>query len=249
MKILKTVVKERRVNFGSKQLWPKISVICSVYNAAEWLGKYLEAVNEQFEHNFEVIFVNANSTDESSQLIRDFKFREGIKITLLESLERISIYAAWNIGIKEAEGQYVMNWNTDDLLYPSGLQTYTEYVLKYPHIDFFYSPCCVVNSQSFENIVGIRNWPPYSHHTLLQICIGGPFPLIKKEAIEKCGLFKEKYISSGDYEMWLILSKNNFKFKKIPDIIGCFHHRDNSVSVENLQLAQEEDREIQNLYR
>jgi hypothetical protein len=60
--------------------------------------------------------------------------------------------------------------------------------------------------------------------------------------------FSEKYVSSGDYEMWLKLSKNNYKFQKIPETIGCFMDRPNSVSQQKIQLAQQEDREIQNKY-
>ena len=49
--------------------------------------------------------------------------------------------------------------------------------------------------------------------------------------------------------MWLNLSKRGFKFKKIPDIIGCFYQREDSVSMDNLKIAQEEDREIQQLHK
>ena len=226
-----------------------ISVICSVYNSSEWLSLYLKAVNNQFEPNFEIVFVDANSTDNSVQLIQDFKFREGIDVRLIKNEERISIYAAWNKGIKEARGRYVMNWNTDDLLYPSALQIYNQYIQKYPEIDFFYSPCCTMGSQDFDDITGLRNWPQYSHEILLHFCLGGPFPLVKKSAIEECGYFKEKYVSSGDYEMWLNLSQNGFNFKKIPEIVGCFYHREDSVSVKNLGTAQNEDREIQYNYK
>ena len=227
----------------------KISVICSVYNSSQWLPLYLETVNDQFERNFEIVFVDANSTDDSVQLIRDFEFREGIEATLIKSEERIGIYTAWNRAIKEAQGQYVMNWNTDDLIYPSGLQIYNQYIQKYPEIDFFYSPCCTIGSQNFDDITGLRNWPQYSHEILLHLCLGGPFPLVKKSAIEECGFFKEKYISSGDYEMWLNLSKNGFNFKKIPETVGCFYYRKDSVSVKGMGVAQNEDREIQNRYR
>ena len=139
MKTLKTVVKEQRGNFGKRQQWPKISVICSVYNASKWLEGYLNALNNQFEDSFEVIFIDANSTDNSLEIIQKFDFRDGIKVSIIENLERISIYTAWNMGIREANGHYVMNWNTDDLLYPSALQTYTEYILRNPKVDLFYS--------------------------------------------------------------------------------------------------------------
>lgn len=227
----------------------KISIICSVYNSSKWLPKYLDSVNNQFLNKFEIVFVDANSTDNSLSIINNYTFREGIKVKVIKEHSRVTIYKAWNIAIKNCKGDYIMNWNTDDLLYRSGLQTYSSYIKEYPEIDFFYSPCCVVNDQNFDSIVGLRNWPEYSHEALLQICIGGPFPMIKKSAVEKCGFFKEKYISSGDYEMWLNLSKKGFKFKKISDVLGCFYQRDNSISMNNLNAAQKEDREIQQLHK
>ena len=234
--------------FG-KRLMSSISVICSVYNSAEWLPRYLEAVNNQFESNIQIVFVEANSTDNSVKLIKDFDFRDGIDVKIIEKEDRITIYAAWNLAIRESSGKYIMNWNTDDLIYPSGIQIYNNYTKKFPQSDFFYSPCFMIGSQNFDNITGLRNWPEYSHEILLHLCFGGPFPLVKKSAIEKCGFFKEEYLSSGDYEMWLNLSSNGFKFTKIPEIVGCFYHRENSVSVKNLSKAQEEDKKIQEFYK
>ena len=227
----------------------KISVICSLYNASRWLAHYLEAVNNQFEQNFEIVFIDANSTDNSLQIISNFKFREGIEVKIITNEERIGIYAAWNIGIKACKGEYIMNWNTDDLLYPSAVQIYSQYAQKNPEIDLFYGPCFMVGSQNFNHITGLRNWPEYSHGTLSKICLCGPFPLVRKSSIEKCGFFEEKYISSGDYEMWLKLSQKGFLFKRIPEIVGCFYFREDSVSVKNLNIAQKEDKEIQNIYK
>lgn len=226
-----------------------ISVICSVYNASKWLDIYLNAVNNQLQNEYEIIFIDANSSDSSVEIISNFNFRDGIKMQVIKNSERITIYKAWNIGIKNASNPYVMNWNTDDLLYPSAIQTYSNYAKKYPEIDLFYSPFSIINSQSYDSIVGLRNWPEHSHDLLLKFCYCGPFPLVKKAAIEKVGYFNDKYKSSGDYDMWLKLSKSNFKFKKIPDIIGSFYQREDSVSIDNINLAQKEDKEIQEKYK
>jgi glycosyltransferase involved in cell wall biosynthesis len=226
-----------------------ISIICSVYNSSKWLDIYLNCVNKQLQKEFEIIFIDANSTDSSVSIIKNFKFRKGIKYKIIKNSERINVYKAWNLGITECSGQYVMNWNTDDLLYPSALATYYEYSKQNPSIDLFYSPFCIINSQNYDSIIGFRNWPEHSHELLLKFCYCGPFPLVKKSAIQSVGYFNEKYKSSGDYDMWLKLSKANFKFKKIPDIIGLFYQRDDSVSTGELRLAQEEDKEIQEKYK
>lgn len=226
-----------------------ISVICSVYNSSKWLDVYLNCVNNQLEKEFEIIFIDANSSDNSVDIINNFNLRKGISKQIIKNSERITIYNAWNIGIKNASNPYIMNWNTDDLIYPSAIQTYSNYANKYPEIDLFYSPCCIINSQSYDSIVGLRNWPEHSHDLLLKFCYCGPFPLVKKTAVESVGYFNENYKSSGDYDMWLKLSKFGFKFKKISDIIGSFYQREDSVSVAGLELAQTEDEEIQEKYR
>ena len=226
-----------------------ISIICSVYNSSKWLDIYLNCVNDQFEKEFEIIFIDANSIDSSVSIIENFKFRKGISYKIIKNLENINIYKAWNIGISECSGEYIMNWNTDDFLYPSALTTYLEYIKQNPSVDLFYSPCCIINSQSYDSIIGLRNWPEYSHELLLKFCYCGPFPLVKKNAIQSVGYFNEKYISSGDYDMWLKLSKAGFKFKKIPDIIGLFYQREDSISTAGLVMAQAEDKEIQEKYK
>lgn len=225
-----------------------ISVICSVYNAEKYLQEYLKYVNLQFLKEFEIIFIDAKSTDQSLEIIRNFKFRSGIQALILPQQNNINIYEAWNIGIKEANGDYIVNWNTDDILFPSALKTYDDYSQAHPDIDLFYGPCFLSREHSLNNISNIYMWPEYSHQQLLARCICGPFPMVKKSAIKEVNFFNEDYISSGDYDMWLKLSYFNYKFKKIPEVVGCFLGREDSVSQSKLLTARQEDLEIQKKY-
>ena len=225
-----------------------ISVIVSVYNSEAFLKKYLQFANDQFLDSFEIIFVDANSSDRSLEIIENFKFRNGISVKILPQNSRITVYQAWNIAVRQSTQKYIVNWNTDDILFPSALETYSCYLKNFPEVDLFYSSCFISKDQSLQSIYDMFLWPEYSHKTLLQRCICGPFPMVKKSAIESVGYFSEKYISSGDYDMWLKLSKNDFKFKKIPEIIGSYYRRESSVSLSSIEIAQKEDREIKKLY-
>ena len=193
-----------------------ISVITSVYNSQVFLDKFLNYVNDQFLTEFEIVFVDAQSSDDSLNILQNFNFREGISIQILPQDSRVTVYEAWNLGIKNSQGTYIVNWNTDDMLFPSALQTYNSYLHSFPEVDLFYGPCFVSSQQGPETINQVIHLhPPFNHGNLVRQCTIGPFPLVRKSAIEAVGYFNEKYISSGDYEMWLKLSKNNFKFKKI----------------------------------
>ena len=96
-----------------------ISVICSNYNSSRWIDRYCSYINSQILNEFEIIFVDANSTDDSLQKIKDFTFRKGIKSTLIELEDRVPVYEAWNRAIKVSTYDYVMNYNTDDKLFDS----------------------------------------------------------------------------------------------------------------------------------
>ena len=225
-----------------------ISVICSIYNSEKYLPKYLELVNSQFLKEFEIVFVDANSTDNSPNIIKNACFRDGITTKILTQQSRISIYQAWNAAIKKSSHDYVVNWNTDDVLFPTALETYQSYINNFPGVDLFYSPYLFCRDQDSEECFDIDLVPAYSHQQLLNRCICGPFPLLKKSTVAHVGYFDEKYISSGDYAMWLKMSKNKCVFKKIPEIIGCFTSRTDSVSQSKMNIAQREDQDIRCRY-
>ena len=223
-----------------------ISVICSNYNSEKWIDSYLNSLNDQFLENFEVVFVDANSTDSSIDKILNFEFREGISTLILPLKERVGVYEAWNRAIKVARGDYIVNYNTDDHLFKSSLQTYSSYLSNLPGIDLFYSPCLIASPDG--KIIGLRNWPQYSHETLKKICICGPFPCVKKMALVDAGLFDTQYKSSADYDMWLKLSSMKKRFKRIDEVLGHFCYREDSVSNTLLAQHQVDDKEIQGKY-
>ena len=51
----------------------KISILCSNYNSSKWIDGYLKSINNQLLDCFEIIFVDANSTDNSLKTIKSFR--------------------------------------------------------------------------------------------------------------------------------------------------------------------------------
>ena len=227
----------------------KISIICSNYNSDRWIEEYFEYVNNQTLKNFDIIFIDVKSTDDSLNKIQSYKFRDGIRKIIIEYPERIGVYKTWNIGIRAAETPYVMNYNTDDMLDEEALEIYSKAIEENPDTDIIYGPCGFVNSRNPKEFVGFGNWPEYSHEIMMQICICGPFPLAKRESLIKAGYFDEDFISSGDYEMWARMSKQGFSFKRIPEVLGSFYFRNDSVHSENKEIAKQEDAYIQQKYK
>jgi len=211
-----------------------ISLLCSNYNSEEWIDGYLKYLNSQFLYEFEVIFVDANSTDTSLQTIKNFQLRKGIQKKVIECKDRVGIYEAWNMAIKESRYDYVMNYNTDDKLFPAALSNLAAYLKTYPDIDVFYSNCFITDDKDHNNIINFYNWWDANQMSnLMQGCCCGPFPLLKKQSVVDAGLFDPSFTISGDYEMWCRMNAKGYKFKKIDEPVGAYYHNPAGMSTAN----------------
>ena len=104
-------MKEKRKN-------DLISIVIPVYNAAPYLKETIRTIEEQTYPNWEVIFVDDASTDESLQILQ--KYKESKK----ENKQRIEILtlqknkgpaAARNAGVSAAQGRYLVFQDADDI--------------------------------------------------------------------------------------------------------------------------------------
>jgi glycosyltransferase involved in cell wall biosynthesis len=94
---------------------PIISVIVPFYNSGEIIKNSIESLKNQTSDNFEVIFINDGSTDNSLEVLKenlnDCKFNYEI---INKINEGVSI--ARNVGIEEAKGNYVYFLDADDFI-------------------------------------------------------------------------------------------------------------------------------------
>ena len=229
-----------------------VTILCSTYNSSQWIDGYLESINNLLLDEFNIVFVDANSTDTSLQTIKDHIFREGISKKIIECKEKVSIYEAWNMAIKSSQSRYVINLNTDDRLFPSALNIYLSYASKID-ADIYYGGCYVVGDEEHEKNIGLYEWPEYSHGALLQGCIGGPFPFLKRQTIIEEGMFNPKYTISGDYEMWLRMSKHGRNFCRVKEAVGSYYYNPEGMST-NKESSHwkdhvNQDTELRELYK
>jgi glycosyltransferase involved in cell wall biosynthesis len=230
--------------------FPKmITLICSNFNSTKWIDGYLESVNDQTLPCFNIHFIDAGSTDGSWLKINNFKFRQGISVKY--TIEKgCTVYEAWNIGYKEADSPYCMNYNTDDRLFPTALTVMLEHVKRDKDVDVLYSPCFVAHDDSHTRFAQFYPWPEFTKEALIKNCICGPFPLIKRDSAIDVGLFNPKFTISGDYEMWLRMEARGKKFKKVQEPIGSYYLNPKGVSTDPEKHAEhvKQDIKIRELY-
>lgn len=99
---------------------PKISVIVPVYNAAKTLLKCSDSILSQTFTDFEVIFVNDGSTDNSAEELKKIQ-NDNTRVKVFNQDNR-GTGEARNYGIREAVGEYICFVDSDDSLQPRMLE-------------------------------------------------------------------------------------------------------------------------------
>ncbi|MEK5506559.1 glycosyltransferase [Paenibacillus sp. FSL P4-0113] len=90
-----------------------VSVIVPVYNVEKYLRKCLESLVNQTMENIEIIVVDDGSTDQSSEIIKEYKEAHPDKIVSLTK-PNSGLGGTRNYGLKFAKGEYIGFVDSDD---------------------------------------------------------------------------------------------------------------------------------------
>ena len=112
----------------------KISIITVTKNSEKFLKENIKSVLKQNYKNYEHIFVDGNSTDNTIKIIRSYKK----KVKLIQNKNDKGLYDAMNVGIKYAKGDIIGILNSDDYFYDNALEIVKTYFEKKPEIDFLF---------------------------------------------------------------------------------------------------------------
>ena len=90
----------------------KVSVIIPVYNSEAYLKECLDSVVHQTLQDIEIICVDDGSTDASMDILQKYAQKDE-RFRILEQ-QHLGGGAARNLGLKEAEGEYLSFLDSDD---------------------------------------------------------------------------------------------------------------------------------------
>ena len=208
---------------------PKVSVIVSLYKAAEKLSFFLTALCQQTllkKGEVEIILVDSGSPTNEHEVFAEYLNRTPLNAVYARSAERETIQAAWNRGIGLARSPYLLFLGVDETLYPEALETLADELDANPEIDWVMANSLVTAVE--ENGIYKRDIMPYTRdgatkdHTYLETCylswVGGMY---RKSLHDRFGFYDETFGAAGDTEI-----KNRIlpyiKVKFIPKMLGLF---------------------------
>lgn len=109
---------------------PKISFIASVYNKEKYLPSFILSIQNQFLKEFEVIFVDDYSSDNSIKIINKFQDKDK-RIKLIKNYKNMGpLYTRYK-GAMFSKSDYIIFVDSDDIVLKEGLIKAYGHIKKY----------------------------------------------------------------------------------------------------------------------
>jgi glycosyltransferase involved in cell wall biosynthesis len=127
---------------------PKVSVIIPNYNHAQFLEQRIDSVLNQTFQDFEVIFLDDASTDNSFEVFYKYANHPKISHAIFNEINSGSTFKQWNKGLSLATGEYIWIAESDDYARIEFLDKLVPILDEKHNIGLAYCQSCLVDQHS-----------------------------------------------------------------------------------------------------
>lgn len=248
---------------------PLVSVVCLCYNQARFVAEAIQSVWDQDHPRIELIVVDDGSYDDSKKVIQEKLL--GTDTQFIDLKENTGNCTAFNHGLKEAKGDFIIDLAADDVLYKNRISNGLKFFE--PDVGVNFCDVMLLNKKG-ENIR--THYKRDKNGELLEVVpegiiyeqliakyfISPPSMLIRKEVLDQLGGYNEN-LSYEDFDFW-IRSSRNWKYSFSDQILVGKRIISNSLSrkqfrfrnkhqkstlivcqkIKELNMSKEEDRAL-----
>ncbi|WP_257666572.1 glycosyltransferase family 2 protein [Parapedobacter tibetensis] len=201
---------------------PKVSVIIPSYNRGYLITKTLESVRHQTYKNIEIIVIDDGSTDNSKEVISAYISRNGNNSDIKYIQQRNSgAPAARNNGLNSAKGDYIVFFDSDDLMLPDRIEKQSRRMVAEN------SDCCACGF--YYNNVGGRSYiPPVLNRPAIALNIDTKLFgstqswMFKKEIVQSVGAYDVDLLCKQDWDLTFRVLAKGPKVSVVQEALSIF---------------------------
>lgn len=181
-----------------------VSIIMPSYNCGKYVEETIRSVQAQTYHNWEIIFVDDNSTDDTRQLVDSMRLVDS-RIRFYQNKENMGAAISRNNALREAKGRWVAFLDSDDLWEPTKLEKQIIFMEENGYA-FSYTAYQEINGESKPTGVHISGPTHVTKTGMFAFCWPGCLTVMYDAS--KIGLIQiEDIKKNNDYAMWLKVCK------------------------------------------
>ncbi|MBW2991803.1 glycosyltransferase [Candidatus Woesearchaeota archaeon] len=224
-----------------------VSVIIPAYNSARFICEAIDSVLAQSYKNFEIVVVDDGSTDDTKKVLK--KYKNKIRYIYQENKKQA---AARNKGIENSKGELIAFLDADDTWMKDKLKL--QVPLFEEDVGLVYGGICLFDGKKVKPGIHTNEFVKgrVFKELLMANFICASSVIIRKECIDKVGMFKEgiSYFGVEDYHMWLKVC-HTYKADYIKEPILMYRVHSGSTSEDYCSIIRREAtvrKDIANLF-
>lgn len=206
-----------------------VTVLLPVYNAEIYLRESIQCILDQTYSDFELLIINDGSTDNSQDIIRDYK---DPRIRVVKNEKNLGLIASLNKGLTLAKGKYIARQDADDISLPNRLEKELTMLEADPELLLISSNAYIINENT--EIIGKSSLPFHDvelrFRFLFKCGIFHTSVIFRKETLDKFHLkYNTAYVHVEDYKLWSDISRHG-KICVLPDKLVKYRVHPGSIS-------------------
>jgi len=214
----------------------KISIITPSFNQATFIERTILSVINQSFADFEFLIINDGSTDNSEEIILNYKAKDS-RIIYIKNETNIGLQATLNKGLSVAKGDYIARIDSDDIWCDKNkLQKQFDFLEKNPDYALVGTAMETIdeNGKPLSKFHFLESDREIRDRLLFSSQFAHPSVLIRTKALAEVGFYSqaEKHRNVEDYELWLRIGKK-YKFANLPDTCLRYRIHSGGISVKN----------------
>ena len=211
------------------------SIICPTFNSSKFIEKNILSILNQTYSNFEIIYSDDGSSDDTLDVILKYKklfLDKNIDITILKNLHK-GPGASRNKAIIESKYDWISFIDSDDEWKLNKLEAVVNVIKKNNQYN------CIAHNEFFRKINGslvkfnysklFKITKPVYKQLFLKNFLSTSSITIKKKLIKDVDYFDETLANAQDYDLWLKIG-NRFNLFFIDDYLGIYNERNNNIT-------------------
>ena len=217
---------------------PLVSVIMNCHNGQNFLTDAIQSIINQTYKNWELIFWDNFSTDESTKILSQFKDK---RIKYFKSKKFTSLYEARNLAIKNVKGEFISFLDTDDMWHKDRLEKHMNFFSKNKDYEIVYSNYYIYNESKKKKFIKFKKALPSGiiFKELLRNYTIGIVTICLRRSIFKESSFNDNFDIIGDFDLFLKLSENK-KIGYMHDMLAVYRLHKSNLSKKKIdQYANE----------
>ncbi|MEG1539578.1 MAG: glycosyltransferase family A protein [Muribaculaceae bacterium] len=198
-----------------------ISVIIPVFNRAKLIQRTLDSVISQSHRPINLILVDNNSTDDTMLVLENYKAEheaEDFKILIATEL-KVGAAAARNCGVKLATSEWIMFFDSDDVMDNSLISRYVQEIEQAnDKLDIIMCRVDVTAEDGTTVKRPLRSGDILREHIYHSILSTQRY-IVKRDFFIEAGAWNEKLLGWDDWELGIRLILRNPRVASITDSI------------------------------